>query len=130
VLSFKKGVKTMKTFGNILWFLLGGLIGAIESFLEGILLCITIIFIPVGLQMFKIGKFFLWPMGKKVVAVNPSGFKTVVNVIWCITGGIIHFLAYGLVGVIFCITIIGIPFGKQYFKLARFILTPLGHDFQ
>ncbi len=104
----------MKTIGNILWLILGGFFGAIEAFLEGVLLCITIIFIPVGLQMFKI----------------PSGFKTVINVIWCITGGIIHFLVYGLVGVIFCITIIGIPFGKQYFKLARFILTPLGHDFQ
>lgn len=120
----------MKTLGNILWLIFGGFFGAIEAFLEGVLLCITIIFIPVGLQMFKIGSFFFWPMGKKVVAVNPSGFKTVINVIWCITGGVLHFLAYGLVGVIFCITIIGIPFGKQYFKLARFILTPLGHDFQ
>ena len=120
----------MRTIGNILWFILGGLLSAIEAFLEGILLCITIIFIPVGIQMFKIAGFFLWPMGKQVVAVNPSGFKTIINIIWLLTGGIIHFIAYGLIGVLFCITIIGIPFGLQYFKIARFVLTPLGHDFR
>lgn len=119
----------MRTFGNILWLIFGGLIGAIVSFLEAVILCITIIFIPVGVQMFKVAKFMLWPMGKKVVNVKPAGWRTVLNVIWLILGGWENFLGYGLVGVILCITIIGIPFGKQYFKLAGFTAMPLGHDF-
>ncbi len=119
----------MRTFGNILWFIFGGFISAIISFIEGIILCLTIVFIPVGLQFFKIAKFFLWPMGKRVKPVNSSGFKMVINIIWLILGGWENFLGYGLVGLILCITIIGIPFGKQYFKIARFVATPLGYDF-
>ena len=120
----------MKLIGNIIWLIFGGLEMAIITFLEGLLLCITIIFIPVGLQLFKVAKFLLWPMGKKVVEKKPNGFKMVINIIWCIFGGLWNALMYLLVGVLYCITIIGIPFGLQYFKLARFILTPLGHDFE
>ena len=120
----------MKLIGNIIWLIFGGLEMAIITFLEGLLLCITIIFIPVGLQLFKVAKFLLWPMGKKVVEKKPNGFKMVINIIWCIFGGIWNSLMYLLIGVLYCITIIGIPFGLQYFKLARFILTPLGHDFE
>ena len=120
----------MKILGNIIWLIFGGLEMALFAFLEGIFLCITIIFIPVGLQFFKVGKFMLWPMGKKVVAKKPSGFKTVINVLWVIFGGWWNALMYLLGGVLYCITIIGIPFGLQYFKIARFVLTPLGHDFE
>ncbi|MBR1581401.1 MAG: YccF domain-containing protein [Bacilli bacterium] len=119
----------MKTFGNILWLIFGGLEMAIGAFISGIVLCITIIFIPVGLQQFKIGKFFIWPMGKEVVKTNPNGFKKFLNFFWAILFGWESALIYFLVGIIFCITIIGIPFGKQYFKMAKFVFTPLGHDF-
>ena len=119
----------MKTLGNILWFLLGGFITAILYFIEGILLCITIIGIPVGLQMFKLAGFVFWPFGKKVTAVNPSGFKTVLNILWAILFGWENALGALLIGVIFCITIIGIPFGRQFFKIAHFVLLPLGNDF-
>ena len=119
----------MKTFGNIMWLIFGGIEMAIVSFIEGILFCCTIIYIPVGLQFFKIGKFFLWPMGKSVIATKPSGFKAFVNVLWAIIAGWEHFLIYMLIGCIFCITIVGIPFGKQYFKLAQFVIWPLGHGF-
>ena len=120
----------MKLIGNIIWLIFGGLEMAIFAFLEGLFLCITIIFIPVGLQYFKVAKFMLWPMGKKVVEKKPNGFKTFLNVIWSILGGWWNALMYLLVGVLYCITVIGIPFGLQYFKLARFVLTPLGHDFE
>ena len=119
----------MKVIGNILWFILGGLVFAAISFVFGILCFISIIFIPVGFQQFKLANFFLWPMGRKVVYDKPSGFKLFCNIIWAILFGWIDMLFYGLIGVLFCITIIGIPFGIQYFKLARFILLPLGHDF-
>ena len=80
--------------------------------------------------MFKIGKIFFWTIGKQVVAVNTNGFKISINILWAIIFGWEYFLAYAVVGLILCITIIGIQFGKRYFKLAMFIITPLGHDFQ
>jgi len=119
----------MKTIGNVLWFLLGGFIGAVITFLEALLCFISILYIPVGLQLLKMAEFLLWPMGKQVVVNKPSGFKTVINILWLIFNGWENFLAYGIVGILFCITIIGIPFGRQYFKLATFIAMPLGHDF-
>ena len=119
----------MKTLGNILWVIFGGLFWAIGSFLAGIILCITIIFIPIGLQMFKIAGFVIWPFGKRVEKTKPSGFKTFLNVIWAILFGWEMALGYLLTGVILCITIIGIPFGRQYFKMAHFVFLPLGNDF-
>ena len=120
----------MKVLGNIIWFIFGGLEMAIVAALEGVILCVTILFIPVGLQMFKVAGFLLWPMGKSVVPQAPSGFKAFINVIWAILGGWENFLVYALLGVIFCITVIGIPFGLQYFKLARFVIWPLGYGFE
>ena len=119
----------MRFIGNVLWFLLGGLEMAIVSFIEAIICFVTIIFIPIGFQQIKLAGFYLWPMGKRVVTVNHNGFKSVINFIWAITGGWINALINLLIGVVLCITIIGIPFGKQYFKVAAFVLTPLGHDF-
>lgn len=120
----------MKTLGNVLWLIFGGFFYSIGLFLAGVLLCVTILFIPVGLQYFKLARFVLWPFGKKVTEVNPSGFKKVINILHAILGGWVTALLMLLTGVILCITIIGIPFGKQYFKMAHFVLLPLGNDFQ
>ena len=119
----------MKTLGNILWLIFGGIFWAIADFLAGVICCITIIGIPVGLQLFKFAGFVLLPFGKKVTTQNVTGFKTVINIIWAIFGGVEMALGYLLTGLLFCITIIGIPFGKQYFKMARFVITPLGYGF-
>lgn len=119
----------MKTLGNILWVIFGGLEWFLVLILEGVLCCVSIIGIPVGIQIFKMAKFVIWPFGKNVQAVKPSGFKQVVNVIWAISGGWMSALGFLFTGVLYCITIIGIPFGKQYFKMAKFILLPLGNDF-
>ena len=119
----------MKLIGNIIWFVFGGLFWAISAFIAGVLLCITIIGIPVGLQMFKLAKFVLWPFGKAVTPVSPSGMKQVLNILWAVLFGWIMALGYLITGVLFCITIIGIPFGRQYFKMSHFVLLPLGNDF-
>ena len=119
----------MKVFGNILWLIFGGLEMAIGAFLGGCVCFVTIIFIPVGFQLFKLSKFYFWPMGQQVVVDKPSGFKTFVNVLWAIIVGWWYALINFIIGAIFCITIIGIPFGKQYFKVAQFVFTPLGHRF-
>ena len=120
----------MKTLGNILWFLLGGIFWAIVEFLMGIFLCITIIGIPIGLQLFKFARFVLWPFGKRVTAVNPSGLKLVLNILWAVLLGWENALGFFFSGILLCITIIGIPFGLQFFKMAHFALLPLGNDFK
>ena len=119
----------MRTLGNLLWLLLGGLYFSIVFFLSGLICCITIFLIPVGLQYFKLAGFIILPFGKTVEPVSVNGFKTFCNIFWAIIGGWYQFLILGLLGVIFHITIIGIPFGKQYYKLAKFTIMPLGHDF-
>ena len=120
----------MKTIGNIIWVIFGGLFWSIICALEGILCCITIIGIPVGLQMFKMSSFVLWPFGKQVKKIgNSSFFKQLVNLLWLIFFGWEMALGYLLTGILYCITIVGIPFGMQYFKLASFVLWPIGYDF-
>ena len=114
----------MKTLGNILWFLLTGLETGLAWFFLGILWCITIIGIPFGKQCFKLAKLSFWPIGAKVD--TDFGAHPIANVIWLIFGGIGLALGYLFVGVLWCITIIGIPFGKQCFKLAKLAAMPFG----
>ena len=114
----------MKTLGNILWFLLTGLETGLAWFFLGILWCITIIGIPFGKQCFKLAKLSFWPIGAQVD--TDFGAHPIANVIWLIFGGIGLALGYLFVGVLWCITIIGIPFGKQCFKLAKLAATPFG----
>ena len=114
----------MKFLGNIIWFILIGLWTAIGYFVAGILLCITIIGIPFGIQCFKIGSFVLTPFGQDV---NTHFEKhPIANIIWLLLFGWGMALSYIFSGIIFCITIIGIPFGKQCFKLAALSLIPFG----
>ncbi|MGO3732379.1 MAG: YccF domain-containing protein [Vagococcus sp.] len=115
----------MGCIGNIIWLLLGGLAGAVSWFLAGILWCITIIGIPIGLQCFKMAGLSLWPFGKKVVYSN-SGTSLLLNIIWLIVSGIPLAIAHFTSGLLLCVTIIGIPFGMQSFKLAQLALMPFG----
>lgn len=118
----------MNTFGNIVWFFLGGFLVALIYYLLGLLLCITIIGIPFGVQLFKFGTYSLWPFGHEIVdkPEEPSCLSTVMNVIWILTGwweiSIIHLIF----GVVLCITIVGIPFGMQHFKMIIPALLPFG----
>ena len=114
----------MKTIGNIIWFLFVGLGSAIGFFLEGLLWCITIIGIPFGKQAFKLARLMLWPMGTKVE--TNFGAHPIANVIWLVFGGFGLALGFVFAGIFFCITIIGIPFGKQCFKLAGLSAIPFG----
>lgn len=120
----------MKTLGNIIWVLFGGLELAVGYLLSGAALCITIIGIPFGLQIFKLGLLALWPFGKNVrQTAQPSGcLNTAMNLLWFVCGGIGIVLSHALLGVLFFITVVGIPFGKQHFKLAHIALTPFGRE--
>jgi Predicted membrane protein len=118
----------MKTLGNIIWVIFGGFMIALEYFIAGFLLMITIIGIPFGIQAFKLGVLALWPFGSKVVDDESSSgcLNIIMNIIWIIVGGFWIALTHLFWGILFCITIIGIPFGKQHFKLILLALVPFG----
>ena len=118
----------MKILGNIVWLLLGGFATALEYFVASIALMVTIIGIPFGLQTLKIGVLELWPFGSEVVRKDgaPNILTTIMNIIWFFVGGFWIMVTHLLFGVLLYITIIGIPWGNQHFKLAGLALTPFG----
>ena len=122
----------MKTLGNIIWLIFGGIETAIEYFIASLILMITIIGIPFGLQTLKLGLLALWPMGRRVIDRGTSGgcLSLLMNIIWILVGGIWICLTHFFFGILLCITIIGIPFGRQHFKLASLALTPFGKDIE
>lgn len=119
-------MKVINILANIIWFFIGGLFTAIVWFFTGLLLCITVIGIPFGVQNFKFAKFSLAPFGKNI-KLNFSKHP-VVNVIWLIFVGWEMCLTYLFSGLICCITIIGIPVGLQAFKFCALALIPFGAD--
>lgn len=118
----------MRFIGNIIWVVFGGLIIAIEYLIASIPFFISIIGIPFGIQSLKMASVALWPFGKKItVAKNSSGcLSTIMNILWFFIGGIWICLTHFAFGLLFYITIIGIPFGNQHMKLAGLALTPFG----
>jgi uncharacterized membrane protein YccF (DUF307 family) len=116
----------MSILGNLIWFMLGGFIPAILWFFFGLLWSITIIGIPVGVQCFKMASLQLFPFGKDVSYSSMGAGSLLVNIIWIVVGGIELAVANVLIGILFCMTIIGIPFGLQNFKMAKLSLMPFG----
>ena len=117
----------MSVIGNILWFVFAGLWQGLSWILVGALWCVTIIGIPVGKQCFKMAGLAFFPFGKEVEYGGGAG-SAILNVLWFIFGGVFLALEALLNGVLLCVTVIGIPFGVQHFKLARLAITPFGHD--
>lgn len=115
----------MRILGNILWIIFGGLINAVGWLLLGCLYCITVIGIPVGLQCIKMASITLNPFGKEI-SDDGGALSFIMNVLWFLGGGLEMALLNFVTGLILCITIVGIPFGKQFFKLARLSLCPFG----
>ena len=118
----------MNLLGNIIWLIFGGLIVALEYLFSSILLIISIIGIPFGIQTLKLAGLALWPFGRETrVFEGPSGcLVTIMNVIWILIGGIWISMTHLIFGILLGITIIGIPFARQHFKLATLALTPFG----
>lgn len=118
----------MKFLGNIIWLIFGGLLTSIEYFVASLGLMITIIGIPFGIQTLKLGVLALWPFGSQVTDNGNSGgcLSVLMNVIWIFIGGFWICLTHLGFGLLLCITIIGIPFGRQHFKMAALSLAPFG----
>ena len=115
----------MGCLGNIIWFVFGGFLSGLSWLIAGCLWCITIIGIPVGLQCFKFAGLSFFPFGKEVVYGGRAG-SLLLNIIWLLFSGIFLAIESAVIGAIFCITIIGIPFGLQHFKIAKLALMPFG----
>ncbi len=120
----------MKILGNLLWMVFGGLEAAIGYFTGSLSLAITIVGIPAAIQTFKLGLLCLWPFGSTVTKKeNATGcLSTVLNIIWIICGGLWAWFMHIVFGLLLMITIIGIPFGKQHFKMAKLSLAPFGKE--
>ena len=118
----------MKIFLNIIWLIFGGLIEAVGYFISSLLLMVTIVGIPFGLQTMKLALVALWPFGTDIHSDGwPSGcLAGIMNVIWWLVGGFAIALNHLAWGVFYCITVIGIPFGMENFKLMLLALFPFG----
>ncbi len=117
---------------NILWIVFGGgIVIALEYFIAGLLLCLTVIGIPFGLQAFKLAGLALLPFGKEITeppGSQPSTLGTAGNVLWLVVAGVWIFVSHVGLGVSLALTIIGIPFALQHLKLAMLSLWPFGRS--
>lgn len=127
---YNENINIMRIIGNLIWWIFGGLESAICYFTGSLAVALTIIGIPVALQTFKIGLLCLWPFGAEVNdTASPSGCITIpLNIIWIVFGGLWAWLTHIFFGILLFVTIIGIPFARQHFKMARLSLAPFGKD--
>jgi uncharacterized membrane protein YccF (DUF307 family) len=118
----------MRTLGNILWLIFGGIAMAIGYAVAGIVMFLLIITIPFGIQAFKLAGFALWPFGRVMVEIPGKGgcATTIGNVIWVVLAGIWLALGHLVAALFLAITIIGIPFAIANVKLAGAALVPFG----
>ncbi|HWF17570.1 MAG TPA: YccF domain-containing protein [Acidimicrobiales bacterium] len=119
----------MRTVLNVLWFVLSGLWLAIGYAVVGLVLCLLIITIPFGIACFRLASFVLWPFGRAVVRKPDAGAPSAIaNVIWFVVAGLWMALAHVMLGLLLCLTIIGIPLGLGNLKLAAVAIAPLGKE--
>ena len=125
----------MTLIGNILWFLLGGIFLGIAWSLYGVLCFVSILGIPWGRACFTMANFCFFPFGREAVRreyvkgkkdIGTGTLGTIGNILWCAFAGIWLALGHLLSGLLCCLTIIGIPFGLQHFKIAGLALMPVG----
>jgi uncharacterized membrane protein YccF (DUF307 family) len=120
----------MKALGNLIWLVFGGIIIALIYYIVGLLMCLTVIGIPFGIQLFKLGTYSLWPFGHELIykSQEPGCVSILMDVIWIMFGWWEIALLHVAFGLLFCITIIGIPWGMQHFKMAFAALIPFGKE--
>lgn len=117
----------MRTLANLIWILFGGLVSWAVWMLAGILLCVTVVGIPFGLQCFKMATLTLAPFGRQVIYGGGAG-SFLINIIWIALVGWWFALGYLIVGVLWCCTVIGIPYGLQIIKMAQLAFMPFGAE--
>ena len=117
----------MRVFGNILWVFCGGALLSVMWGIVGILCFCTIIAIPIGIQCFKFASLVLWPFGRNITYSNQTS-SFLLNILWILLFGWELTIASLIISAIWCLTIVGIPFGMQTLKFARLALSPFGAE--
>ncbi len=120
----------MSILGNLIWLIFGGLLAGLGYIIGGLLLCLTIVGIPFGLQSIKLGIATFAPFGKEVVEGEHanSTLRVLFNLIWLLLFGWEIAVAHLISALVLAITIIGIPFARQHIKLIPLALFPFGRD--
>ena len=113
--------------GNLLWFLCGGLLSGLGWVLAGLLWCATLVGIPIGLQCFKLASLSFMPFGREVLYCG-GAISFLVNVAWMLISGLELAVFNFILGILLCLTVVGIPFGRQFFKIAKLALAPFGAE--
>lgn len=125
----------MSCIGNVIWFVLGGVLMGLAWWFFGLLAFVSIVGIPWGRACFVLGRFAFFPFGSMAIArdtltgrgdIGTSIFGTVGNVIWFILGGVWIAIGHVTSAALCAVTIIGIPFAWQHLKLAGLALCPIG----
>lgn len=80
-----------------------------------------------GLQCFKFASLSFFPFGKEVVYGGGAG-SFLLNIIWLVVSGLPLAIESVVMGALLCMTVVGIPFGLQQFKLAKLALMPFGSE--
>jgi uncharacterized membrane protein YccF (DUF307 family) len=120
----------MSFLGNILWLIFGGFLAGMGYIIGGLLFCLTIIGIPFGMQAVKLGVATLAPFGKNIVATDSAASpgSILLNILWAVLFGWEIAVAHFVHGLVLAVTIIGLPFAKQHFKLIPIALAPFGRE--
>jgi len=120
----------MNALGNLIWIVFGGFIIFFFYLFGSIILMITIIGIPFGIQTLKMANLALFPFGREAVQTERSGgcLQVIMNVIWILVAGIEIAICHLVLALLFAITIVGIPFAMQHLKMAYLGLVPFGMD--
>jgi uncharacterized membrane protein YccF (DUF307 family) len=120
----------MSLFGNLIWLIFGGFLSGMGYILGGMVFCLTIVGIPFGIQAVKLGIATLAPFGKEIVATEKAANfgNVLLNILWAVVFGWEIAVSHLVHGLILGITIVGIPFAKQHFKLIPIALAPFGRE--
>ena len=110
---------------NVIWFIFVGIWLTLAWALVGVLWCVTIVGIPIGVQCFKVARLALAPFGTEVEYGGHFG-SLLLNVLGIVFGGLELCIVALVAGAVCCITIVGIPAGIQSFKFAKLALMPFG----
>lgn len=116
----------MTLLGNIVWFIFGGFELSLGWFISGLVWCVTIVGIPVGIQCFKMVSLVIWPFNKEVYYSEYRVSSFLLNILWFFITGMWLAIGHIISGILLCITIIGIPFAFQHFKYAKLACMPFG----
>lgn len=120
----------MSYLGNAIWLIFGGLLAALFYIIWGVLICLTFVGIPFGLQCIKLGIAVLAPFGKELYRSPQAGdtLYVIMNLIWFVLFGWQIALIHLILALVLALTLIGLPFAKQHIKLIPLAVFPFGHD--